>query len=109
MNAAGGLNSDAISSWVGVLSVANDSYHYKNAEGQRIQSDSVAINIGIQARNAGSVANNAKTLIHELGHVFNMLTGAGGSMFAYDVDPVTGAPNMAAEAFNASLEQTCIR
>jgi hypothetical protein len=41
--------------------------------------------------------------IHELGHVFNMLLGAGGSDFIYDLS------NDGAVKVNSQIEQDCIR
>jgi RHS repeat-associated protein len=110
MNATNGLaqNVNAITSEVGNTFFANNTYSDKNANGDRVVSDSVAISISIQLWNANDIAYNAAVLIHELGHVFNELKGAGGSMFAQDVDPVTGRTDWAAEAYNQTLEQKCI-
>jgi RHS repeat-associated protein len=55
-----------------------------------------------------SVDQNARTLIHELGHVFNIIAKLGGSKFEYDADPVTGAPVPDVEARNRARENTCI-
>jgi hypothetical protein len=68
----------------------------------------VALSISVQNWNAGGVAWDAGVLIHELGHVFNELTGAGGSIFAQDTDPVNGRTDDAAEAYNATLVSKCI-
>jgi hypothetical protein len=37
-----------------------------------------------------SVASRAASIIHELGHLFNLVTGLGSSLIVYDVDPLTG-------------------
>jgi len=48
--------------------------------------------IQINAANSNnmSVASRAATIIHELGHFFNMVTGLGSSLIVYDVDLLTG-------------------
>jgi RHS repeat-associated protein len=49
----------------------------------------------------------ARTLLHELGHVFNFLAGAGGSAFENDVNP-DGSTNRAAEQRNLDREKKCV-
>jgi hypothetical protein len=82
--------------------------YYKNAEGKAVESDKVAIWIDTQTWNGQTDMWRAGVLIHELGHIFNMLAGAGGSMFVYDVDVNSGIADGGAEGFNASLEKKCI-
>ena len=66
------------------------------------------ISIGTIAWNTHDVKYNPQTINHQLGHVFNMLAGAGGSRFVYDVNPVTFMPDADAQAKNADLESICI-
>jgi hypothetical protein len=56
-----------------------------------------------------SVDANARTLIHELGHVFNIISGLGGSEWEYDADPSTGRPDASAEERNDARDHKCIR
>ena len=49
----------------------------------------------------------ARILLHELGHVYNMLSVAPGSAFLHDVNP-DGSPNDDAQSFNRKLEEKCI-
>jgi hypothetical protein len=56
--------------------------------------------------NAGNSAVNAITLLHELGHAFNGLFGAGSSTIQYDANK-DGTPNLAAEAQNAAALAPC--
>jgi RHS repeat-associated protein len=55
-----------------------------------------------------SPAALALTLIHELGHVFNMVAGLGGSAIQYDANP-DGTPNQPAEAANAKALLPCAK
>jgi RHS repeat-associated protein len=48
----------------------------------------------------------ALTLLHELGHVFNIVTSLGGSKIVWDGNP-DGSPNDAAEAKNAKTLENC--
>jgi hypothetical protein len=92
----------------GQTSVTDDANYYMNINGDHVQSTIVFIELGISSWNRSSVKENAKTIIHELGHVFNMLLGAGGSKFAYDADPTTGKTDFQKESFNADLEKQCL-
>jgi len=56
--------------------------------------------------NAGNADVNAITLIHELGHLFNFVFGAGSSTIQYDGGGRTGV-NMTAEANNAARLLPC--
>jgi hypothetical protein len=56
--------------------------------------------------NAGYTSINAITLLHELGHGFNDLFGAGSSSIVYDANP-DGTPNIAAEQQNANTLLPC--
>jgi RHS repeat-associated protein len=95
--------------YLGPLSVTTDTNYYTSTTGQHIQSPGAIIAINITAWNSASIAQDAQTLIHELGHVFDMMAGAGGSSWVYDANPVTGAPDPAAEATNAALDNNCIK
>ena len=55
-----------------------------------------------------SAASLASTLIHELGHVFNIVTSLGGSAIQYDANP-DGTSNAAAEAANATALAPCAK
>jgi hypothetical protein len=55
---------------------------------------------------AQTVQNLALILIHELGHVFNIVNGLGGSQIVWDANP-DGTMNDAAEAQNAKTLQKC--
>lgn len=46
------------------------------------------------------------TLIHELGHVFNIVADLGGSNILYDANP-DGTPNAKNEAQNATTLKAC--
>jgi hypothetical protein len=98
----------ALTGEVGQIFFANNTYSDQNVNGDRVVSDIVAITINSNAWNVHTAAYNAAVLIHELGHVFNELKGAGGSLFAQDTNPVTGATDFGAEAYNATLEKRCI-
>jgi hypothetical protein len=66
------------------------------------------ININVAAWSTQSVAANAALLIHELGHLYDVIEGLGGSLFMADGPPTS--PNAAAEAYNDALIQTnCIK
>jgi hypothetical protein len=65
------------------------------------------IQIDARSWNTMSAVNQALTLIHELGHLFNLVTGLGSSQFEYDVDITTGMPNAAAGERNASRDEQC--
>jgi RHS repeat-associated protein len=55
-----------------------------------------------------NTVDQAGTLIHELGHVFQFLAGSGGSKFWYDANP-DGTPNDAAEKHNSEIiKQNCL-
>jgi hypothetical protein len=84
-----------------------DPWAYTNVDGQAVESTRVSININISAWKTETTVKRAQDLIHELGHVFNMLLFAGGSKFVYDANP-DQSPNPAAEAINANLVQNCI-
>jgi hypothetical protein len=91
------------------ISVTDNPHYHANVNGHRIQSTSVWIALDVTNWNLSSMATNARTLIHELGHAFNMLAGAGGSKFLYDVDPRTGKEVGEAQRINAELERICIK
>jgi hypothetical protein len=55
---------------------------------------------------AQSASNLALTLIHELGHVFNLVYGLGGSRIVNDANP-DGNANASAEAANAATLKDC--
>ena len=52
--------------------------------------------------------NRAKILIHELGHIFNLVTGLGGSQFKGEINP-DGSVDMDKENFNKGLEDKCLK
>jgi RHS repeat-associated protein len=54
-----------------------------------------------------SVQDLALTLIHELGHVYNMVSGLGGSKIVWDNDPITQEMDPDAEARNEKTLQAC--
>ncbi len=56
--------------------------------------------------NTGNAANNAITLIHELGHVFDWEFGSSSTTIVYDANP-DGTPNNQAEAANAAALVPC--
>ncbi len=55
---------------------------------------------------SATVQDLALTLIHELGHVFNIVSGLGGSKIVWDANP-NGTANQAAEDANAKTLQKC--
>jgi RHS repeat-associated protein len=55
---------------------------------------------------AQSTQDLALTLIHELGHVFNIVIGLGGSNIVWDANP-DGSVNYAAENTNADILRAC--
>ncbi len=65
------------------------------------------IEINVAAWNASSLVWDAGTLIHELGHLYDMVQGLGGSDFVYDADP-NGNPIKSAEDQNAAILQDCL-
>jgi RHS repeat-associated protein len=83
------------------------SANYQGQENGRDVWDKVNIVINSDTWLLMSGADRARFLIHELGHVFNLLAGAGGSEFQNDVNP-DNTPNMAAQKHNADLERKCI-
>jgi RHS repeat-associated protein len=93
--------------WAGTTVVTSDPWAYVNANGQRIESTRVVISINVANWDNLTPILQAQDLIHELGHAFDELIGAGGSAFVNDVD-LDGNPIPAAEATNASLVQQCI-
>ncbi len=97
----------ANTSGLGITVATNDTWAYSNANGQQVESTRASININIASWNSETTIQRAQTLIHELGHVFDMLLGAGGSVFVYDAKP-DWTPDMDAEATNAKFVQNCI-
>ncbi len=69
--------------------------------------DKVDIVVNADSWNATSAENRTSMLLHELGHVFSMLKGAGGSQFKYDYDIANKKPDDAAEKFNSDLLKKC--
>jgi len=91
-----------------IIVTTTDPWAYTATDGTKIESTRAKISINVSSWNNGSSTWRAGTLIHELGHVFNMLLGAGGSDFVYDALP-GGAPNAEAEATNARILRDCIQ
>lgn len=48
-----------------------------------------------------------QTVFHELGHLYNMVTGLGSSAWVYDVDPLNGTADAQKQDFNARLDDKC--
>ena len=70
--------------------------------------DNAVISINAESWNRASIYDRSMYLIHELGHVFNMVSGVGSSEILYDADPVTGGFNDAAQATNrATIKSKC--
>jgi hypothetical protein len=98
----------ATSNDAGKIVTMSDSWAYFAQDGTtRIESTQASIDINISSWNNSSSLWKAQTLIHELGHVFNILLGAGGSDFVQDANK-DGSPNAAAEATNLKIVQDCI-
>ena len=55
-----------------------------------------------------TVDDRARLLIHELGHIFNDLLGAGGSQFVYDGPDLPADKQAKAEKANAATERKCV-
>ena len=91
----------------GTTMVTSDPWAYTNAAGQRVESTRVVIEINLSNWGNLTPIQQAQDLIHELGHAFDELIGAGGSQFVNDALP-NGDPNPAAEAQNAAIAQKCI-
>ena len=89
---------------LGITVLSNDAWAYLKNAGQGVESTRASININIASWNNETTIQRAQTLIHELGHVFDMLLGAGGSMFVQDSNP--DGPNLASEAIMASWFRT---
>jgi hypothetical protein len=53
-----------------------------------------------------SVLQNARTIIHELGHVFNVVSGLGSSDI--ELDTFDGKPDRAAQARNRTRLEVCV-
>lgn len=92
----------------GTISITSDPWAYTNPDGFKVVGTQATIKINPSQWNGDSTGSQAQTLIHELGHVFNMLKGAGGSDFVDDVNP-DGSPNAAGQAKNAKIVQDCVR
>jgi RHS repeat-associated protein len=103
----------AITMWRGHLKVTEDSRAYYSSDGKtKVQSTNAEILINESAWNNSSDAGRARLLIHELGHAFNILIGAGGSDFIYDgipSGPNAGKPDPSAQDINGRMAQDCIR
>ena len=101
-------NVGAATTYAGTVVTTSDPWAYTSGNGQtKIESTQVQIDINMASWNSASTVWQAQTIIHELGHAFNMLLGAGGSDFVYDALP-NGSPDPAAEAKNAQTMQDCI-
>jgi len=99
----------AQTSWQGIHQASSNPHYYFGSDGRtRIESTRVSIDINTAVWNSLDVISRSQLLIHELGHVFNMLMGAGGSHFVYDALP-DGKPDPVSQAVNSRLEQDCIR
>ena len=72
-----------------------------------MESTRVVLNINLAIWNTETAIQQAQIIIHELGHAFDELIGAGGSQFVNDALP-DGRPNPVAEDQNAALVQKCI-
>lgn len=91
----------------GTTVVTSDPWAYINGDGQGVESSRVVIEINLQSWSGLTQIQQAQVIIHELGHTFDELIGAGGSQFVNDAMP-NGDPNPAAEDQNAALVQKCI-
>ena len=89
--------------WQGTYTVSNASYYYGN-----IMSTRGTIEINVASWNSQTLQSDTATLIHELGHLYDMVQGLGGSDFVYDANP-DGSPNSAAEQTNAALVADCTK
>ncbi len=69
--------------------------------------DKTDILVNASSWNSSTAEWKSQSLLHELGHVFNMLKGAGGSQIVYDADPKTGKPDAAAQKKNSDLLKKC--
>jgi RHS repeat-associated protein len=103
---AQGIAADA--AMAGTTVATSDPWAYVNANGQAVESTRVIIEINMAVWTNLTPIQQAQDLIHELGHTFDELLGAGGSAFLYDALP-NGQPNPSAEAMNAALVQKCIQ
>jgi len=92
---------------VGSYIVTDDPWAYTNANGQHVESTRVLIQINLTNWANLTPTQQAQDIIHELGHVFDELLGAGGSQFVNDALP-NGKPDPVGEATNAALVQKCI-
>jgi len=92
---------------IGSTTVTSDPWAYQNVNGQTVESTRVMMYINLTKWNSLTQTQQAQAIIHELGHAFDELIGAGGSQFVYDANP-DGTTNQAAEATNAALVQKCI-
>jgi RHS repeat-associated protein len=99
---------DAESRATGTMSLTGNPNYYANMNGDRVQTSSVTIAINYQTWNWHTVDGRARILVHELGHVFNMLQGAGGSKFVYDLELKTLKLDPSAQAINDALTKQCI-
>jgi hypothetical protein len=96
--------------WGPVILPTSDPWAYWAASGTtRIETTRVEIDINTTFWNGASTTVRAQDLIHELGHAFNMLWGAGGSDFVYDAKPDGSGPDPQAEAINSQIMQDCIQ
>ena len=91
------------------MSITNDPCAYLGGDGKtRIYSTQGEIDFNVTAWNSASDIWRAQTLIHELGHIFDIVKGAGGSDFVYDALP-NGDPDPVTEAKNQKILQDCIK
>jgi len=81
--------------------------NYVGKEDGRDVWDKVNITLNYQTWAKMSANDRARALLHELGHAFNLLAGAGGSAFLDDNKP-DGTPDMDKQRSNADLEKKCI-
>jgi len=86
---------------------ADPNANYGGVENGRNVWDKVLILLNSDTWLYRTDAARAQILLHELGHVFNFLAGAGGSDFVDELNP-DGTVDNTKEEFNHDLEKKCI-